>query len=241
MIQLSRRGRSIQDGEYPNRKDVARVFCPGCGTKNTGEARFCRECGNELPTPSIADAPRVATQPPIVSVDFDRVRQVTAEYLGSLGTANRVGAAKILPWTCAILLFCFVLPFASVSCAGEKINVQGYSLAIGKSIEGEKVDIVWSASLALGLAVVSLIFGAAISSQRTPGYGIGSSVCAIACLCALIAIPDELKRQAGSNMGVSINYEIGFKAALFLSVVVVIVGALAYMECAKKPSPARRE
>ena len=118
------------------------MFCPKCSTSNIESALYCGECGNKLPTSLPTDPFRVAAQTPLVTVDFDRVRQVTAEYLGTLGTANRVGAAKVLPWVCAGLLFCFALPMASVSCAGEKISVQGYSLAIGISIEGEKVDIV---------------------------------------------------------------------------------------------------
>ena len=186
-----------------------------------------------MPALAKEDTPRhVSPTPPasaIVPNLSDASRRI-AEGVRSVVPAGSIDSLVCRKWLSAagvVLLCCFILPFASVSCAGEKVNVTGAELASGRTFSGEKLEIVKLALLAAGLALAAML--ACLSAKNTPSTGVLASMCAGGCLLSLWALPKELNKLASSGIG-SVNIEWGYYMAMACSLAVVVLGLLAQVE-----------
>lgn len=228
----------LEDEHVPEQKEVSVVYCSNCGCEVT-ENPYCGGCGYKL---SEVLQPVASSQSPDI-VDWPSVRRFVEKEVRSVVPAS-VGIQKeplrAMPLLCILLCCCFLLPFVSVSCAGEKVSVKGVSLALGFNVEGEDLAVVASAFVALLLAVVALI--CSFSAVRNRQLGGVVVLCAVGCLVALCAMPSELNRQMGGG-GLSINYELGYSLAIGLCVAVVAVGVWAFWLAGsfKLPDPPSRE
>lgn len=65
------------------------------------------------------------------------------------------------PATAGFILFCFALPFFTLSCPGGSYPMSGIRLATGTTIEGTRVppDLVALASLAISVVLLAMSFG----------------------------------------------------------------------------------
>lgn len=126
------------------------MLCPRCGHENRPGARFCRDCGAALPadagpfqeTPALSESP--GAPPPSHSA------------VGIASKAGILGGHTILTIGALIILFAFILPWAS--CSG--IEVTGLELATQPSEYGaeETARILLLVPLgALGLIVLGVL------------------------------------------------------------------------------------
>ena len=206
-------------------------ICMRCGYREHDmKADYCLDCGGSLERVLVIKAPPAL--PPL-----SRAVDTTPSAGYPIG-GEVIGWVKEAPFRatsllCALLLGCFILPFVSVSCAGEKVAVRGVELALGLDVQGEKLDVVLSASIALLLAFLTLCFSR--GALKDTKYGIGVVLCATACLVALLMIPGEIMRQAGGGPTASINHELGLNGAMVLCVVIAVVGSIGIADLSKLP------
>lgn len=126
------------------------MLCPRCGHKNRPDARFCRNCGAALPadagpfqeTPALPESP--GASPPSSS---------------AIGIASKVGILgghSILTVGALLILFAFILPWAS--CSG--VEFSGLDLATQPSeygAEGTARALLLVPLGALGLMVLGML------------------------------------------------------------------------------------
>lgn len=77
---------------------------------------------------------------------------------------------KFRPACLALALFCFVLPFFTISCPGGSYSLTGIEAAIGTTIEGQRVQ--GDALGALALLAALVAFGLALIKSRQDVRGV---------------------------------------------------------------------
>ena len=123
-----------------------------------------------------------------------------------------------------LILACFALPFATVSCAGQsEAVVSGFQLVTGVTVEGERASFGWAPRLALLSAVLGLVF--AIFWYRGP---ILSAAFGISGALFLFATRSNLQAEVDATSGpVSIEFHNGYWSALFLFALAGVLGLVA--------------
>ena len=203
--------------------------CNECGYREHDmEAEYCLECGD--PLRAVVEASPSAAAPTRAAASHSPAGYPTGGEVVAWVKEAPFRATSLL---CAFLLGCFILPFVSVSCAGEKVAVRGVELALGLDVQGEKLDVVPSASIALLLAFLTLCFSQ--GALKDTKHGVGVVLCAFGCLVALLMIPGEIMRQAGGGPTASINHELGLNGAMVLCVVIAVVGIIGIADLSKLP------
>ncbi len=125
--------------------------CPQCGYENRPDARFCRNCGAALP----ADGAPLRETPPL-SEPSGASRTSRSSMVGIAGKAGILGGHTILTIGALLILFGFILPWAS--CSG--VQVSGLEVATQPSQYGaeETARILLLVPLgALGLIVLGML------------------------------------------------------------------------------------
>lgn len=101
------------------------MFCPECGKMVSEQSVFCPECGTKImETQAVSPTTQVTRKPTETEVSRRRFHFLEA-FTGKV-SGGLLGFAVLL----------FLLPWITVSCAGEKVlTVSGTDLAIGKEIQ----------------------------------------------------------------------------------------------------------
>jgi hypothetical protein len=133
-------------------------------------------------------------------------------------------------WTTfAFAIFCFMLPFVTLSCPGQTYTFNGIEASFGGSVEGEKL----SGEPLFAFAFVALIVALATCFSKDRGVKLVSGVAgALAALLLLIGKGVLLERavEEGRKM-VRVSFNAGYWLALLSSAAgAVIVGRLLWVE-----------
>lgn len=124
-----------------------------------------------------------------------------------------------------LAVFCFVLPFVTLSCPGQRIHLTGYQVAAGTTLEspngmgGTETRRIQPDLLAAGAALC--LVGGLLLSIRKGRDGILASL-ALAALAALQLLvfrshtASEVLREGGGM--IRVEFGLGYWGALFLSV-----------------------
>lgn len=163
-------------------------FCPQCGTPNEREAEFCAnpDCGKALPVIPAEVSPQNSIQeptashavvaPPVVThyqqastPSFTRRQtdQLIAQEQYEVDVPGYKSIALGIRIVCVALLLFGLLPFASVSCSGQKENFSAYKLGtLFLSSSGEYSNYtgnsnasLWAGILALGGVAAGVFVG----------------------------------------------------------------------------------
>lgn len=126
---------------------------------------------------------------------------------------------KLSPVFFAFALFCFMLPFATISCPGGRVTVSGYELAVGTEIKGEKMHGELLALIALLFAVVGLAMSFGKAKGALIGGGMAGSAGAILLLILQVKVSNDVASESGGMATVS--YDIGY----WLTVIALAGGA----------------
>lgn len=140
--------------------------------------------------------------------------------------------------TFAFAIFCFLLPFVTLSCPGEKYTFNGIEASFGGTVEGKEL----SGQPLFALALVALIVALATSFSEDRGVKLVSGGAgALAALFLLIgkgAVQERAVEEGGGMVRVS--FDAGFWLALIASAAgAVIVGRLLWEGRPQAPEGAR--
>jgi len=119
---------------------------------------------------------------------------------------------KFSPVFFAFALFCFLLPFLTVSCPGGRATLSGYELVTGTQINGQKVT---SEPLAV-LAFVAVLLGLGMSFSRRKEAMIGTGIAGAVAAVILLILQSKVSRDVANESGgtATVSYEIGYWLAV---------------------------
>jgi len=119
---------------------------------------------------------------------------------------------RFSPATFALALFCFLLPFVTISCPGGQVTLSGFDLVEGTEIEGKKVD---GEPLA-GLAFLAALIGLGASFLKSREGFIGAGLAGGVGAALLLVVQSKIKNDALEETGglATLNWEIGYWLAL---------------------------
>ena len=180
-----------RDREKKMPKEVKRMYCPNCGTRNDDAARFCIKCGAQLTT-----------------VVPHRVAEVRPSQV-----------KRFSPAIFGVVLICFFLPFISVSCGAQKVvTLSGVQLVTGTTIEqpdlfgeGQQAETMDGEPLAI-LAFLSAVAGLGLSFLKGRKVAIAPAVSGAAGSVLLLLLKSRIDNEVLSQGGgmIQVEYEIGF-------------------------------
>lgn len=126
---------------------------------------------------------------------------------------------KFSPVFFAFALFCFLLPFVTISCPGGQASFSGYQLVVGTEVQGEEV----SGNVLAGVAFVLALAGFAISFAKEQEGLIGAAVVGAAAAILLLFLQSNLTKDVAEETGglATVSFEIGY----WLAVIALAGGA----------------
>lgn len=128
----------------------------------------------------------------------------------------------------AIVLLCFFLPWATVSCSGQELmTVSGLDMASGVEVSGQQVE-GETILYAIPLAVLVILGLLVVAANNAIGAGIGQITASIVGLLILFLKWSSLTSNA-QQQGMEVSAEIGFFGTV-VGFIVVIIGALLIMQ-----------
>jgi hypothetical protein len=226
--------------------EMASILCAQCGGAVGPDDRFCPACGTGVgETAVVADQPGTATTP-AAPPSFDERR------LARFGQIART-----------IALLAFLLPWVTVSCAGQQVaSVSGVRLATGVvtvrnpmsgALETHAGSANWAVLLAAAAIALALLVGFVRAGRRgaLTSLALCGAAAALSIYAVLIDIPQQVgaavqQRQAGggSDFGASfadsvahmihIDAAIGFWIALLA---LIAAGGLDWLVQRRAPEP----
>jgi hypothetical protein len=150
---------------------------------------------------------------------------------------------KITPALLCFGVFCFFLPFISVSCGGQKLmSFTGIQLATGPTYQEptmfgpaqtKKIDPEPLAYLALGAGIIGALLG---FINGKPGQML-AGVCGTIGLVMLIMLKFKLESDLAKQPVLQINYETGYWGAGFVYLAGVL-SSIFFSSQVKRPLPA---
>lgn len=152
-------------------------------------------------------------------------------------------ARKFSPALYALIIFCFLLPFISLSCSGQKVmTLTGLQMVTGTQIQmvtgTQKIE---AEPLAI-LALLTAICGLVISFMKMKNISLISVIISIAGVVFLFLLKNKLDNDIisqGQGM-VEIEYEYGYWFALLLFIASAVIQGLIYNQD-KKTSGVKTE
>lgn len=119
---------------------------------------------------------------------------------------------KFSPMFFAFALFCFLLPFATVSCPGGQATLSGYHLVVGTEIQGEKVSGDILAVVAFLLTLLGLALSFAKEKEGFTGAGVAGGAAAL----ALLVLQSKMSKDVADGSGglATVSYEVGYWLAV---------------------------
>lgn len=122
------------------------------------------------------------------------------------------GTKKVSPALFGFALFCFVLPFVTVSCPGGQATLSGYHLVVGTEIEGEKVN----GELLAIVAFLATLVGLAMSFSKKEEGRIGAGVSGGAAAALLLILQPKLSSDVVEQSGglATASFELGYWLAV---------------------------
>jgi len=140
---------------------------------------------------------------------------------------------RISPAIFGIALICFFLPWAEISCQGHKVaTVNGFQLATGTTIEGQKTKGEALAVLALLSTVAGLILCFSKDKMKNLILLIVSGAGIIMVLLLKVKLDGEILRE-GKGI-VQLSYGAGYYLTLIALLFVAGINAYSYYEIAGK-------
>lgn len=117
----------------------------------------------------------------------------------------------------ALVLFCFLLPFATLSCPGGEITFSGLELVTGTTVQGERVPPDGFAVLAVLAAVGGLLAAWNPTSSGQRGAALAAVLCAVFLLLLKGHLASGVEAESDGMMRVSMRW--GYWGALLSSTV----------------------
>ncbi len=183
---------------------MAGEFCGRCGNALNAAHLFCPSCGASAGDPAVAPGP--ASPAP--------VREMDEALLTRIGRIAK-----------SVALLAFLLPWVTVSCAGQKfVSLNGLSLATGSfTARNPSTGVMESHSgspnLLVLIAALAIAFALFIAFTRSARAGASAglwSCAAAAALCAFVVLFDVrrqfaagLQHSRGSDLGQSFDSSLG--------------------------------
>jgi hypothetical protein len=132
---------------------------------------------------------------------------------------------RISPALFALGLLCFLFPFVTVSCQGQKIvRLTGVELVTGTTVKtpalfGPAQEKKTDASPLAGIAALAALGGLTLTLTKGAKTLLGGAVCGAVGACSLFLFKVTNSQASGSEMpGIVLSYDAGFYlAALFLA------------------------
>jgi len=141
--------------------------------------------------------------------------------------------SRISPAILGIALICFLLPWAEISCQGHKVaTVNGFQLATGTTIEGQKTKGEALAVLALLSCFAGLILCFSKDRMKSLILLIVSGIGIIMVLLLKVKLDGEILRE-GRGI-VQLSYGAGYYLTLIALLSVAGINAYSYYEIAGK-------
>ncbi|MGC9080734.1 hypothetical protein [Sulfurihydrogenibium sp.] len=149
---------------------------------------------------------------------------------------------KFSPAVFLLTIFCFFLPWVSVSCQNQKVaTFSGTELIVGKTVKvpdnqgNIKEERTGSEPLAI-LALLSALAGLGLSFLKDKRGVIGSGVAGALGIVFLFLLKSKLENDAmneGSGL-LNVHYEIGFYLTMLLFLIAVILSVVIFMSESKQ-------
>jgi hypothetical protein len=131
------------------------------------------------------------------------------------------GTHKISPALFLVILFCFLLPFVSFSCAGQEFSVSGLHLVTGISIDTQRIGPNPLAIISLIVAISGLVFGFVRFGNKTAAAAVMGASGFITTLLMKFSIDKKVMEEGEGFIGV--NYGAGFYLTLILFLAAAVV------------------
>ncbi len=201
--------------------------CPACGEVNANETAICTTCGANLENQITETAPEIQETKPVSEFQASANETTAPSLLGKIKTLS--------PWTFALIIILFWLPFADLQCSGVKLKTfSGIEMAVGTKMKAtdnfmgsnslldedsdntattkdsgtQKVAPFVSASIALILAIIGLVVF--LFTLKNPKNVFYATIAALGAL-SMIALQIEAMMMLKSS-----NQEMDFKDTIDL-------------------------
>lgn len=134
---------------------------------------------------------------------------------------NNTTIKKFSPVLFGLALFCFLLPFVTMSCPAGRATLTGVQLATGTEIQGQEVGSEPLAALAFVVAAIALGVSFVKTRQGSFAAGLMGTMAFVFLLLLQLKLRNDLIQQ-GNNLAT-----LRFEAGYWLSLLGVAVGAAA--------------
>lgn len=119
-----------------------------------------------------------------------------------------------------LVILCFFLPFATISCAGQNVDLKAFDFVFGRSFSGQKID---PYPIAIILLLITII-GAGLYLWVNVNNAMVSLVLGALGIVFVIILRSNITSDVNSSdMGtVTVQYDIGFYLMILLYISIII-------------------